>query len=149
MIKLQINDGGRSQYFKGNAGDCVTRAIAIAMERDYKEVYDDLFVASKHFADTHRCRTARTIKRQGASPRDGQHKKVYRPYLADLGWTFTPTMGVGTGCQVHLSEDELPKGRIICRVSGHLCAVIDGVLHDTYDCSRDSTRCVYGYYSQD
>jgi len=24
--------------------------------------------------------------------------------------------------------------------------VIDGVLHDTHDCSRDGTRCVYGYW---
>ena len=26
--------------------------------------------------------------------------------------------------------------------------VIDGVINDTFDCSRDETRCVYGYYSQ-
>jgi hypothetical protein len=24
--------------------------------------------------------------------------------------------------------------------------VIDGVIHDTHDCSRNGTRCVYGYY---
>lgn len=36
------NDGGRSKYFKGNAGDCVTRAIAIATGFDYKEVYDNI-----------------------------------------------------------------------------------------------------------
>jgi len=27
-----------------------------------------------------------------------------------------------------------------------MAAVIDGVLHDAYDCSREGTRCVYGYY---
>ena len=45
-----------------------------------------------------------------------------------------------------LDEDELPKGRLICHVSRHSCAVIDGVLNDTYDCSRMGTRCVYGYW---
>ena len=34
------HDGGRSNYFKASiVGDCVTRAIAIVTERDYKEVY--------------------------------------------------------------------------------------------------------------
>jgi hypothetical protein len=55
-------------------------------------------------------------------------------------------MGIGTGCTVHLKADELPAGRIIVRLSGHYAAVIDGVLHDTSDCSRDGTRCVYGYW---
>ena len=32
------------------------------------------------------------------------------------------------------------------RLSGHLAAVIDGVVHDIHDCSRDGTRCVYGYF---
>jgi hypothetical protein len=26
--------------------------------------------------------------------------------------------------------------------------VIDGVIHDLYDPSRDGTRCVYGYYQK-
>jgi hypothetical protein len=47
-----------------------------------------------------------------------------------------------------LKEDELPKGRIICRLSKHYAAVIDGVLNDTYDCSRKGTRCVYGYFRE-
>jgi len=30
--------------------------------------------------------------------------------------------------------------------SKHYTAVIDGVIHDTHDPSRDGTRAVYGYY---
>ena len=38
------NDGGRRAYFKAeDARDCVVRSIAIALEMDYKEVYDDLW----------------------------------------------------------------------------------------------------------
>ena len=55
-------------------------------------------------------------------------------------------MLVGQGCKVHLKEDELPKGTIICSVSKHLTCIKDGVLYDTYDCSRNGTRCVYGYW---
>lgn len=63
-----------------------------------------------------------------------------------LGWTWHPTMQIGSGCTVHLDRDELPAGRVIVAVSKHVCAVIDGVLRDTHDCSRAGTRCVYGYW---
>jgi len=67
-------------------------------------------------------------------------------YLRELGYEWVPTMGQGTGCQVHLRADELPSGRIIARVTRHLCAVIDGVIYDTGNPSRGGTRCVYGYW---
>ena len=40
MNNFIYNDGGRSKYFKGDADDCVTRAIAIALNTDYKLIYD-------------------------------------------------------------------------------------------------------------
>lgn len=55
-------------------------------------------------------------------------------------------MSIGTGCKVHLTSNELPAGRLIVKVSKHLTAVINGVVHDTHDPSREGTRCVYGYY---
>jgi hypothetical protein len=30
----------------------------------------------------------------------------------------------------------------------HAVAVIDGVIRDTFDPSRDGSRCVYGYYQR-
>lgn len=66
--------------------------------------------------------------------------------MAELGFDWTPTMTIGSGCKVHLKADELPKGRLICMLSRHAVAVIDGVINDTYDPSRDGTRCVYGYW---
>ena len=61
------------------------------------------------------------------------------------GWVWTPNMGIGTGTQVLLAVGELPAGPLIARVSGHLCAVVDGAMCDTYDPTRAGTRCVYGY----
>lgn len=77
----------------------------------------------------------------------GVYKATYRRYLADLGWCWVPTMQIGTGCTTHLRSDELPSsGRLIVCVSRHMTAVIDGVIRDTHDPSRDGTRCVYGYF---
>ena len=43
MVAFQHDDGGRKAAgYKGSAGDCVTRAIAIAAELPYREVYDAL-----------------------------------------------------------------------------------------------------------
>ena len=43
-LQFKFNDGGRSKYFKGETGDCVTRAIAIATGEDYMTIYDQFFI---------------------------------------------------------------------------------------------------------
>lgn len=133
------DDGGRSAYFKGeNVGDCVCRAIAIATESDYKQVYDRINELAKK---EKRGRRAKSSARNGVRP-----KMVHDILEGDYGWEWHPCMEIGSGCKVHLRKSELPAGRLVCRVSGHEVAVIDGVVHDTYDCSRDEERCVYGYW---
>lgn len=140
------NDGGRSAAgFKGSAGDCVTRAIAIATGYSYQNVYDNLFHLQKEFAIKKGCKVARSLQ-YNASPRSGAFRKVYEPYLFDNGFIWESHMGIGTGCTVHMREDELPSGIVIARLSRHLACIIDGVLHDTHDCTREGTRCVYGTY---
>ena len=155
MLGFKHDDGGREAAgFKGKTGDCVTRAIAIATGVPYQEVYDALFDRGRELAANGRCKTARRIRsaRQGtkasASPRYGVSRKVYQPYLESIGWVWVPTMKIGQGCKVHLRADELPSGRLVVAVSNHLCAVVDGVLHDTYEDTRDGTRCVYGYFQE-
>jgi len=140
-VKFQYNDGGRSAAgYKGDAGDCATRAIAIATGKPYQEVYDALNTLIKSKRQTKRMR--------GTSARTGTPKGIERDYLTSLGWRWTPTMQIGQGCKVHLKADELPRGCLVVSVSKHLVAVINGVIHDTHDPSRDGMRCVYGYYSR-
>lgn len=142
-VNFETNDGGRSAYFKGRAGDCVTRAVAIASGLDYKEVYDTL--AKGNAAQRKSKRTAK----QTRSARNGIYtkRKWFKDYMISLGFTWVPLMSIGSGCQVHLRSDELPTtGRLVLSLSNHNAAYIDGVLHDTYDCSREGTRCVYGYW---
>jgi hypothetical protein len=40
------------------------------------------------------------------------------------------------------------KGILIARVSKHYVAIINGVIHDLYDPSRQGTSCVYGYWQR-
>ena len=134
------NDGGRAAAgHKGKARDCVTRAIAIATGKPYQEVFDSLNILAKSERTSKRKRTVSNSKK-------GVFRFSYQKYLESLGWRWVPTMKVGQGCKVHLTASELPPGRIIARVSRHICAVVDGVIHDTHDCSRGGTRCVYGYF---
>ena len=140
-MQFILNDGGRAAAgFCGPARDCVTRAIAIATAKPYREVYDALNELAE------RERTGKRKKK--SSSRMGVYPQTYRRYLHSLGWRWTPTTTIGSGCGTHLKASELPPGALIVRVSRHLTAVIDGVLHDTHDCSRKETRCVYGYFSR-
>lgn len=135
-----FNDGGRQAAgFKGQTGDCVTRSIAIVTGKPYKEVYDALNAMSINEHITKR-------KKKKSNSRTGVFRKTYQKYLESLGYVWTPTMQIGQGCKTHLRSDELPAGRLIVRVSKHITAMIDGVINDTHDCSREGTRCVYGYF---
>ncbi len=141
-MRFNYNDGGRSKYFKAeNVGDCVCRAIAIGAEMDYMEVYKMINKAGKEERITKR-KTGRS------SARGGVYRPTIHKVLTELGWVWHPTMKIGQGCKVHVREDELPSGRVILSLSKHMTCVVDGVLNDTYDCSRDGTRCVYGYFTK-
>ena len=126
------------------SGDCVDRAVAIAAKRPYAEIY----AALAHGMGEQRA-TAR-IGKQARSARHGVSvkRKWFKDYMGSLGFVWHPAMRIGSGCKVHLRADELPPGRLVVTLSRHYAAVIDGVVHDTYDSSRNGTRCVYGYWRQ-
>ncbi len=140
-MEFITDDGGREQAgFKGSTGDCACRAVAIVTGKPYLEVYSEINALGE---------VERTSKkRRGKShARTGVYKATMKRYLASLGFAWTPTMGIGTGCTVHLRDGELPQGRLLVSLSKHYAAVIDGVIHDTYNPARDGTRCVYGYWT--
>ena len=134
------DDGGRKDAgYRGTTGDCVVRAIAIGTAKPYQEVYDALNGMTKF---------ENNCKQRKSNARTGVRRSTLKKYLLNLGWKWTPTMFIGQGCKVHLKKEELPMGRLIVSVSRHMVAVIDGVIHDTFDPSRNGTRCVYGYYTK-
>jgi hypothetical protein len=146
--KVVINDGGRAAAgFKSSTGDCVARSIAIASGRPYSEVYDALAHINAIMPKTKR----RMVRGKHLGQVTASHgiyvqSKLFKDYMVSLGFVWTPTMFIGSGCKVHLADGELPNGRLIVSLSKHYTAVVDGVIHDTHDSSRGGTRCVYGYW---
>lgn len=138
-MRWVYDDGGRKEAgYRGKTDDCVCRAVAIATGLPYAHVYQQLeFAAAVERPRGRKCRS---------HPRTGVHIPTIRRFLAGLGWEWVPTMGIGTGCRVHCRPEELPGGTLILNLSRHLTAVVDSVIHDTHDPSRDGTRCVYGYW---
>ena len=141
-MKHIYSDGGRSKYYKmKDVGDCVTRAICNATGSDYKEVYDSLNLIAKNEKTSVR-------KNKKSNARNGVFKYTYKKYLENNGWEWHACSGIGIGCTMHLNENELPSGTLILSLSKHLTCVKNKVLYDTYDCSRDGERCVYGYWKK-
>ncbi|KKN31477.1 hypothetical protein LCGC14_0823500 [marine sediment metagenome] len=143
-MQFHQHDGGRAAAgFQGPAGDCAVRAVSIAMERDYREVYDELDTFAQEFEQRWRAE-----QRPGeffpSSSSGGYWFEALTAYLEPFGWEYTagPTELYQ---RLHLRAKELPNGPIITRLSGQYAAVIDGVLSTVYDCSRDEYF-VYGYW---
>ena len=104
-LDLKIDDGGRAVAgYKGKAGDCVVRSIAIVTDLPYQKIYNDLYKANEEFRTTSRSKLAKSLKQKNDSPRTGTHKVVLKKYLKQLGWDWTPTMFIGQGCKVHLKK---------------------------------------------
>jgi Protein of unknown function (DUF2786) len=109
----------------------MTRAIAIATERPYQEIWDALKAMMEAEGPRQR--------------RSGVEELVQHKLMETLGWTWVSTS------KVHLREDELPSGRLVVSIRQHSVAVVDGVIHDTHDCSLNEWKKpphVYGYYKK-
>jgi hypothetical protein len=130
-MNYKYNDGGRqaSGCYKGTAGDCGARAMAIALQLDYKAVYKELAQAN---ADNGRSKSAR----------NGIMKDTYTEVLKRHGWIWmkAPTF---EGRKARCSD--MPKGRVIAKQARHFVAVIDGVANDSWN---SSDRMVYGYWAK-
>ncbi len=139
-MSFQFNDGGRAAAgYRGKSRDCAVRAIAIATGCAYREVYAALAAAAG---------SEPAPARRRNHPRTGMRKSTVQRFLEARGWRFTPTLTPAGRPRVRLQAPQLPTGPLIVALARHLCAVIDGVIHDTYDCSRNGRGLVYGYYTR-
>ena len=134
-MRYHYNDGGRRDAgFKGETGDCVTRAIAIATGTRYRQVYRELTELTKSMTGG--------LETSVAS---GCSNAVAHRYLIDLGWSVVPTPN-------RYLKDAPRDQRILVKLTErHDVAVINGTVHDSWD-SRVSrrTKCgspkMAGYY---
>ena len=135
-VGFEYNDGGREEAgFVGSVGDCVTRAIAIATGKDYLEVRKELMDAKKNWMENSRSRHAKRTK--SSSVRNGTPKDVWRPYLESLGWERKTLIKFGDPERKELTKESVPEGIAIVEVRKHIMAVIDHVVHDSWD-SRET-----------
>lgn len=125
------NDGGRSACgFVGTTGDCVTRAIAVATGRNYRDVYDELG------------------KRSLKSPRNGVPVDVANAYLDARDWQSKSVTK-----DMRFVPQLLPKGVVIAYLTdtrgkqGHICTVIDHVIHDTWNATEDGCYYIRQYWT--
>jgi hypothetical protein len=126
----KFNDGGRKAAgFRGIAGDCGARAMAIALCLDYKTVYKELAQANADYG-------------WAKSARNGVMKDVYSEVLKRYGWVWMKAPKF-TGRKARCSD--MPAGAVIAKQAHHFVAVIDGVANDSWD---STGRMVYGYWAR-
>jgi hypothetical protein len=134
MVRYVYDDGGRAAAgFNRRSGDCVCRAIAIATGKPYREVYDGLNALCALYGVGQRQRRAYADS--------GIPDHITDLYLGGLQWHFVSTD------KARLHRCDLPAGRLIVRVSKHLVALVDNVVHDTGEHWRGH-RPVHGYYHE-
>ncbi len=108
-------------------GDCVVRALAIAEDKRWLDVYDAL------------CKLGRKLHEMPNS------RKTYEAYLVKRGWVKQKMPKHPNGKRYKLRElaDENPRGVVIASVVHHLAAIKDGNLMDTWNCGN---KCVGNYF---
>lgn len=123
-MKYQYNDGGRSAFFDtpGN-NDCVTRALAIATGLTYLEVWDGVTATGT----------------RNPSGRVRTQCAEFTAFAKSLGLQFVSTMRV-------LKEIKFPPRAVAC-INGHYVAIVDGVMHDTYNPSPAGNKHCFGYWT--
>lgn len=145
LLTFTYNDGGRRETGKeNNARDCVVRAIAIISGEPYNVVHQALSEG------TGVQRASKRTPKRTATADNGinTQRKWFKDYMASLGFVWHPTMKVGQLSRTRLNKTDLPQGKIIVALKKHYTAVINGQLHDTYDCSNNGQRVVLGYWSK-
>lgn len=122
--KFNINPKGKK------TGDCVVRAIAVALDRDYVEVYTELFELS--------LKTGYILN----------DKRVEEKFLALNGFIKHKQPKKVDGKKYLIGElDRIcRKSVVVVSCAHHLTVVKNGVLLDTWDCRG---KCISNYYTLD
>ena len=128
MASFVYNDGGRSEAGFKTQTDCGIRAVAIACDISYKDARGILKKAAKNG------------KQGNGQIANGIYKEDLNTALETLGFKWSPAPKFEGRKAKHY---DLPKGKVIARMSKHFVAVIDNVIHDTWDSSE---KMVYGYW---
>lgn len=111
-----------------NTGDCAIRALALSTDVEWIKAYD--FLVAKG-------------RRDFSTPND---MGFMRQWYVEGGakWTACKTeKGKKRMTALQFAETH-PQGRYIIQISNHVCACVDGVIKDTWNCGE---KCVVGYFN--
>lgn len=115
------------KYYNANplgrhVNDCTIRAISLATERPWDEVYRTL---------------AEYAREEGIT---FSEVEFINDYLADR---YERVCTENKPRTIREFMDMGLKGRYLITTRGHITCVIDGVLYDTFDCSDNFIWCAY------
>lgn len=120
---MLLDDSGRSKSTRPKQkNDCTVRAIALVRGMGYDEAYD--LMAEEGRKCSKGFDIVKWLKKQSWA------KKMAFPAVKG-----ERRMNPAKFCETY------KEGKYICRVSKHVFAVIDGVVHDTFESRPD--RCIY------
>lgn len=128
LFPFVICDGGRATSRRPRqTNDCTVRAIALATGADYDFAYD-------------------TLKEAGRKCSRGFHFRKWAKDQSFNGFTFEwmafPAVKGERRMNPMSFYKLFPQGRYIAKTARHVFAVIDGVVHDSWEQRAD--RCIYG-----
>ena len=124
-MKFQYSDGGRSMYFSGVVGDCVTRAFSIGLGKSYLEVYRLVNEISQ--LERNNMKTKSNRKRKDISSAVGG---VYPETIKKVAKYFGLKFNAKTG-----KIKELKGREYLVILYEHMTCVKNGIMFDTHDCS--------------
>jgi len=124
-------------------GDCATRAIAIAARLEYdqaRQLLNRVWQTAQEWSGS-----GHPIKPY-ADADDGVPIAVTRRVLqSELGWEYHDVFVT----QPTFVQKHLPMGSVVVMLAGdlHVCAVVDWVLYDTYDCTDGGQATIAAYWT--
>ena len=125
-MKFQYSDGGRSLYFSGTVGDCVTRAFSIGLNKSYLEIYELVNKKSQLELSSIRIKGIGKKKTDISSSNGGVYPKTIKKIADHFGLKFKARVG----------KVEKLKGRnYLVLLAEHMTCIREGILVDTHDCS--------------
>lgn len=134
LMKFQYSDGGRSLYFSGIVGDCVTRAFSIGLNKSYLEVYELVNKISQLELEDVKKKGIRKKKIDISSASSGVYQKTIRKIGDHFGLKYRNELGI---------VKKLKGRNYLVVLAEHMTCIREGILLDTHDCSDLD---YYGYY---
>lgn len=120
----------KSEEADNTYGDCTIRALCKALNKEWLEVFDMLV----------------PLERKYQCPFPCMPKELYDKSFSELGFSkiTLPRVKKGEKRMTPLQwAIEHPKGIYILRMSAHFSCCYEGIVYDTWDCSKHAVYSVY------